>query len=349
MLPTKALFAAFTIVAATLLAGCVSVPQDSQDDEPAPEPAFAVAALPEVDIAHFMETYQPFVETYNTRKGNHEDHLGARDALATMFAESGLEVVRQEFEAGIAQENIIGIKWGVDRTNWVVVGAHYDTTTTGSTHDEQSQGAYDDGSGTMMVQELARAFSNITPYYTIAFVEFDGEERGLQGSRAFYQAVNDNDFVYKDIEFQAMLDLDMFGLNWPICAPIYFDQNNAALRDLVLAYALDEMGIPEDMIKPVGITLGQSDYAHWYGTETPTAFFIADFEELAAPGIGGSTPAGCLPPVPGAYPFWHNADNWETMVQMAGGEENLRAGMKTALDLSAYTLWVMSADPDVKL
>jgi hypothetical protein len=329
-----------------VLAGCIAEPGPENTTPPVEDPLpFTVPDLPAVDVDHLFAMYKPFVTTYNTRKDNHPDHIGARADLEKKFGEMGLEVIRHNYtQGGLAQANIIGIKWGYDRENWVVVGAHFDTTTNGDTHDEVSQGAYDDGSGTMLVMELANSYKNITPYYTIAFAEFDGEERGLRGSAAFYRDVTENKFPYTNITFHAMLNLDMIGINWPVCAPIYFDQNNAALKTHVMA-AAKAMGIPDGMIKPQGITLGQSDYAHWYKAGVPTAFFISDFQELAAPGIGGSTPAGCLPAAPGAYPFWHTADNWETMEFMAGGAAQLKAGFKTALKLSAETLHFMSADP----
>lgn len=349
MQPSRILIA-LVLVAAPLLAGCLSGDGGDVLDDGAgdPAPAYTVPPVGQPDVDRMFDIYQPFVEDYSTRKGNHEDHVGARDELARLFSETGLDVVRQNFTNGIHQENILGIQWGLDRTNWVVVGAHYDTTTTGGTHDEQSQGAYDDGSGTMMLVELARAFAGIQPYHTIVYAAFDGEERGLQGSQEFFYSVIEERFHYEGVTFHAMLNLDMFGLNWPVCAPIYFDANEPALEDRVRALA-DEIGIPDDMILYRGITLGQSDYAHWYNYQEdhiPTGFFIADFEELAAPGTGGQSPAGCLEPVPGAYPFWHVVDTWETMTAMAGGDDNLKAGFDTALTLSAGVVHHMAYDAD---
>jgi Zn-dependent M28 family amino/carboxypeptidase len=328
------------------MAGCLTdeAPPVAADD--AMDHAQHLGA-PDVDVPRLLAELKMFVESYSVRKDNSPDHVGARDWIAEQFESYGLEVYRQEFNQGIDQENTIGILWGENRDEWVIVGGHYDTTTTGSSHDDQSQGAYDDGSGTLLTLGLAKAFAarNMTPEYTIAFVAFDGEERGLQGSGNFASFFLDEGLSpYGNITGHAMLNLDMFGLNWPaIDSPIYFDENSDILRQTVEDSRL-AMEMPDEMIEYTGITLGRSDYAHFMDRGIPTGFFISNFEKWQVPGGNAPVVGGVVIPQ-GAYPFWHVSDTYETMVLMAGDEAALLEGFTTAAKLSADFLERAAYDP----
>ncbi len=331
------------MIMAVALSGCASQPEPVQDN-----PVDDVQeVLPiEVDVEMLLDDLQQFVTDFPQRKGNHADHVGARDWMAAQFESFGLEVYRQEFTQGIDQENIVGILWGNNTEEWVTVGGHYDMTTTGSSHDQASAGAYDDGSGTMMTLHMAKAWaaSGIVPEYTIAFVMFDGEERGLQGSGAFAEAFFlDGATPYGNLTSRGMLNLDMFGLNWPaIDAPIYFDENSPELQAVVEAKRL-ELGMPDSAIQYQGISLGRSDYAHFMALGVPTGFFISDFEQWQLPGGKLPVVGGVVIPQ-GAYPFWHVADTWETMVLMAGSEEALHDSFEVAVELANVVLETLSSD-----
>ena len=90
---------------------------------------------------------------------------------------------------GGAQEgegaNILGMCIGSDPAlPFVVVSAHYDHL--GIRDGQIYPGADDDASGVAVVLELA-AFCQKTPFrHSVVFAAFDAEERGLQGSRAFF-------------------------------------------------------------------------------------------------------------------------------------------------------------------
>ncbi len=338
-------FLAIFLLLATALAGCASEPVET--DDPVVDPPMPVdITVPEVDAEALLGDLKHFAESFGKRKGNSPGHVGARDWIAEQFTSYGLEVYRHEFTDGIAQENIVGILWGNRTNDWVIVGGHYDTTTTGGSHDDQSQGAYDDGSGTLLTLHVAKAFAaaNITPEYTIAFVAFDGEERGLQGSGAFAQHfITEGASPYGAITGRAMLNLDMFGLNWPaIDAPIYFDNNSPELVTSV-EIARQAMNMPADKIEYTGITLGRSDYAHFMDLGIPTGFFISNFEKWQAPGGNLPVVGGVVIPQ-GAYPFWHVADTWDTMVLMAGNEAALERGFQAAADLSLAVLTTMAVE-----
>ena len=363
--------AVLALLAFAAVAGCVAeTPSDEAVDVPTPA-TYVVPEVPHVDAADLLADHAAFVTEHNERADNVATHESARVALLAMLASYGLETYRQDFTAGgLEQANLIGIKWGHVRDQWVVVGGHYDTTTddcvvggvpgVGCPLRALSQGAYDDGSGVMMSVHLGKAFANVTPYYTMAFVMYDGEERGTQGAAAFV-----NEFVtggedgtfptpYGQVRVRGAVDLDMIGLNWPgVTAPINVIDNSEA------AYAAadnkrNEMGWPDAQWKRKdGLTLGSSDYARFWEVTAeqngpiPTIFFISDFEELGVPNVTGEVPDEASTPI-GAYPFWHLQDTVETMTAMAGGYDNLLAGFQASVDVAAAVLHAMACQPTLE-
>jgi len=354
------------VLALLLVAGLAGCTQNSPAPTPntiltrtAPDPAaYVVPAVPKVDAKDLLADHAAFVSKNFMRADNVPTHESARQDLLQHFQSYGLDAYRFNFTNGIPQADIVGIKWGVDREHWVFVGGHYDTTTwdKGTTHamgdSSVSQGAYDDGSGTMIAVHLAKAFANVTPYYTIAFVAYDGEERGIQGAAAIVDAVTSGNFTLGDHKFNVTivgdLDLDMVGINWPgTSAPIDLLTNSKASSTLIHA-KWKGMGYPDNqLIEKDGLKLGSSDYsAFWRQKEPaiPTVFFISDFEEIGV----GSAPDAVQTPF-GAYPFWHMTDTVETMTAMAGGQAALEAGFQSASDLAAHVVHFMACQPLVKL
>ncbi|HUR64085.1 MAG TPA: M28 family peptidase [Candidatus Thermoplasmatota archaeon] len=340
-----------------LLAGCIS------GKAPVAVPVFPIEA-PKVDAAAVLSDLAQWSAAHPLRVNNQPDHENVRLALAAQFRSSGLDVWRQDFTAGIPQANIVGIKWGEARGEWVVVGAHYDVVPTpgcvtppaqtgqgqqcapGSAGSVVTHGTYDDGSGTMLMMHLAQAYAKVPTRYSIAFAAFDGEERGLQGSRNLTEAIVDGATPYANVTVRAMLDLDMFGLNWPgVDSPIYFDDNSPELKATVQAMVA-RLHMPPDMILYQGIGLGRSDYDSFFNIGVPTGFFISDFERYQLP---ADAPAN-MPDLPvqqakQAYPFWHREDTYETMRLMAGSDADLQSGFQTAADLSSGLLFRMAIDP----
>lgn len=369
------------LVIATMLAvafaGCTSG-SDGDADEQTDENTYRgpgangegtlLAEAPWADAGEILIDLKLWAETNNVRRNNVATHEQSRIDLMALMDGYGLEVYRQNFTDGIDQANIVGIKWGEIRDQWVVVGGHYDTTTIDCVagdasgqgapacpSEQTSQGMYDDGSGTMLTIHMAKAFANTSTKYTMAFVALDGEERGTNGARAFV-----NDFVtggpdeafptpYGQIKVVGALDLDMIGLNWPgVHNPINVLTNSEALWEET-DFKMKEMGAPEEeYIRKDSLTLGSSDYARFWevteeqGGPIPTIFFIAGFEETGTPSPGSDE--GASAPA-GYYPWWHFQDNWETMNAMAGGEENTELGFQTAANLSTHILWKLAAEP----
>lgn len=113
--------------------------------------------------------------------------------------------------------NVVGIIEGTDpklKDTYVAFGAHYDHTgfrESGQPGDDLiNNGADDDGSGTVAILAIARAFAQgPKPKRSLLFVWHAGEENGLLGSR--YMA--DHPVVGSVDKIVAQLNMDMVGRN----------------------------------------------------------------------------------------------------------------------------------------
>ncbi len=145
----------------------------------------------------------------------------------TYNLDAGYEVLRTQ-----VTQNIVAVLEGTDpelKNTYVAIGAHYDhvgyadtelgedlkrpsppgRVTPGRESDRIWNGADDDGSGTVAVMAIARAFAQgPRPRRSVLFVWHAGEERGLLGSRYFadYPTVPLDRIV-------AQLNIDMIGRN----------------------------------------------------------------------------------------------------------------------------------------
>ncbi|MEI8201586.1 MAG: M20/M25/M40 family metallo-hydrolase [Bacteroidota bacterium] len=105
-------------------------------------------------------------------------------------------------------QNVVSwIEGAVQPDTFLVFTGHYDHLGRMG-KDVYFPGANDNASGTAMLLNLAKHFSNATekPYYSIAFMNFTGEEAGLLGSK--YYTENPL-FPLKSIKF--LFNLDMVG------------------------------------------------------------------------------------------------------------------------------------------
>jgi hypothetical protein len=145
----------------------------------------------------------------------------AGDYLMQRFARLGLAkggsdgTFAQRF--GNGYRNIIGILPGSDpelQSQYVIVGAHYDHVGTGTKRNsrrglgEIHNGADDNASGTAGLLELAEAMTLMStpPRRSIVFFLFDGEEKGMLGSKHWlaHPTVPPQQVAY-------MVNLDMIG------------------------------------------------------------------------------------------------------------------------------------------
>jgi hypothetical protein len=114
--------------------------------------------------------------------------VDARNNLKSQSKEiSGLRV---GLKSGVESElmtvrNVIGMIEGVNKNEFIVVGAHYDHI--GKYNGYIFNGADDNGSGTVGVMSIARAMklTGKKPEKTIIFAAWTAEEKGLLGSEYF--------------------------------------------------------------------------------------------------------------------------------------------------------------------
>lgn len=109
----------------------------------------------------------------------------AADYIEATFAEAGLDVTRQTYEAAgeIVHNLIVEIPGGSRASEVVVVGAHYDSVSGGP-------GADDNATGTAAVLALAKRFAGEKPARTLRFVAFVNEEP------PFFYTENQGSLVY---------------------------------------------------------------------------------------------------------------------------------------------------------
>jgi hypothetical protein len=126
--------------------------------------------------------------------------------------------IAQSFK-DVKSENILGFLEGSDKKDEVlVITAHYDHIgiSTRAEGDKINNGADDDGSGTVAVLAMAKAFmqakkEGMGPRRSILFMTVTGEEKGLLGSRYY----TDNSPVYSLNNTVANLNIDMIGRRDP--------------------------------------------------------------------------------------------------------------------------------------
>ncbi len=136
---------------------------------------------------------------------------GAAGALAGTRFKADVEVRAENFNG----YNVVGIVRGSDpafRNSYVAYGAHYDHVgiqPPAANGDSIAKGADDDGSGSVALLAIARAWTQgPRPKRSALFVWHIGEEKGLFGSQAF----TDRPTVPLD-SVVAQLNADMIGRN----------------------------------------------------------------------------------------------------------------------------------------
>ena len=220
----------------------------------------------------------------------------------TFNLDAEYEVVRTRLA-----QNVVAVVEGSDpqlKNTYVAFGAHYDhlgyaegevvqgkseprrlgapgRVTQGATDDRIWNGADDNGSGTVAVMALARAFAEgPRPKRSLLFVWHTGEERGLYGSRYFV--------AYPTVPLDAIvahLNVDMIGRNrdnkpseastvYPVGSDristelhnLNRDANQALSQPLTLDYEFNDPGDPESLYT-------RSDHYSYAAVGIPTIFF----------------------------------------------------------------------------
>lgn len=103
--------------------------------------------------------------------------------------------------------NVVGSIEGKTKSNkYIVITAHYDHV--GVQKEQIYNGADDNASGTSALFAIAKYFNKNKPNYSIIFVAFDAEEKGLQGARYFV-----DNLPVEQSDILLNINMDMIGRN----------------------------------------------------------------------------------------------------------------------------------------
>jgi hypothetical protein len=181
---------------------------------------------------------------------------------------------------GYNYRNILALLPGSDlllKDHVIVVGAHYDHLGHGRPRENNPPGtiypgADDNASGTAGVLELARAFSAmpVAPRRSILFICFDGEEKGLLGSRHWTAAPT---LPLGRVKF--MLNLDMIGSLRAERLLVFGSRTAPSLRRMASMSNRDG-GLTLDFS---WVLRGDADHYSFYDRGIPTLFLHTDLHE----------------------------------------------------------------------
>jgi len=126
----------------------------------------------------------------------------AKDWLTSRYQDLGYtDIETQPFTVyGQSTSNIIITKTGsVYPNTFLIIDGHYDTL--------NGVGANDNGSGTVLMLELARLLKDVETEYSIKFIHFSGEEAGLIGSEYYVT----NTVIPQNMDIKLVLNIDEVG------------------------------------------------------------------------------------------------------------------------------------------
>ena len=163
---------------------------------------YIVSLLQWMGVSPLADSYfQPF-DAYRKerqKKGRLEVHP---DSIAKL---------KQEVHQKLSMRNVLGMIPGKNTKEYVIVGAHFDHLGIDPALDGDQiyNGADDNASGVSAVLQIARAFlaSGQQPERNVIFAFWDGEEKGLLGSKYFIQTCP---FLS---QIKGYLNFDMIGRN----------------------------------------------------------------------------------------------------------------------------------------
>lgn len=198
-------------------------------------------------------------------------------------------------------QNIFGFIEGKNKTQVVVVGAHYDHLGIGETVNGDSiyNGADDNASGVSAVLQIAKAFlaSGKQPERTVIFAFWDGEESGLLGSEYFMLNCSFTS------QIKGYLNFDMIGRN-----------NDEARPEQVVYFHTDS--------HPVFGDWSRNDIQHYKLNLKP------DYKVLTGPGSGSDNVSFARHGIPviwyhtDGHPDYHKPSdhvdkiNWDKLVDI---------------------------------
>ncbi|MBI4564503.1 MAG: M20/M25/M40 family metallo-hydrolase [Planctomycetes bacterium] len=271
--------------------------QESKSDRVAAEALDGACALIQADGLRAHLEYLAGDELEG-RCAGYEGERKATEYIARHFEKLGLRPVGdkdekseptyfQEFDLrGRRPRNTVAFCEGSDprlKEEIVILGAHHDhvgkagqanagrRSKAGAPREDKIwNGADDNGSGTVTVLEIARAFmeGKIRTKRSVLFMTFSGEEFGLLGSRHYVRNP-----LFPIEKTAAMINMDMVGRNPEKEFQIKGVGSAAKWKELVQHVGV-ETGVS---FKTVHAVHGGTDYYNFARAKIPTVDFFTDF------------------------------------------------------------------------
>ena len=353
------------LVALLFLPGSISTDFDAMEEPPLwPEGSNAYDNM--VSLTEF-----------GYRKVNSQDNQNARDWIASELEGMGYTVERQPFSSVecTSCENIVVTINGTLDKEWMVVGAHHDAIcyppnpAPGIIYPGcESPGAYDDGTGSGSLLELARTFAewNRTPLHTWKlgwwdYEEWQGQGSGEGGGMGSLHFVTEQ--IPEDVNV-TYINLDMFGLNWPIqtldaskaagcnedywtlymfTSPVedwsYYEDRGLEVTEQMrtdaeqfqttLKQINSEHEHPEEWVRVLDDTQGNSDHYNFIINGHTATWLRGQHQYIIQEGDACEQ-----------TPKHAQSDSVATINTLAGGRANVEAGLQTGLDVVASFAWL---------
>ena len=324
------------------------------------------------------EAYDNMVQmtTFGYRKIDTSANENARNWIAEELEAMGYEVERQPFTTTVCEncENIVVTIEGVLEDDWRVVGAHHDAICysppplIGVTYTTcESSGAYDDGTGSGSLLELARTFSQWDgkPLHTWKLAWWDYEEWQGSGSPEG-GGMGSLHFVTEQIPDEVnvtYVNPDMFALNWPVPTPLashlagcdedswtlylftspvddwsYYEDRGLVVTEEMQAYAEwfqshlktinSNLSHPEPWVRVIDDTKGNSDHFNFIMNNHTATRIRGQHQYIHEEGDACEQ-----------TPKHAQSDSVTTLNTMAGGQQNVESGLQTGLDIVATMAW----------
>lgn len=157
-----------------------------------------VANTSSVNVLNDLNTF----ENFGLKNVGSSALTNAQNWITSRYQSLGYtDVVLQPFSyAAGTSSNIIVTKIGTVYPNtYLIIDAHYDTI--------NGPGTNDNGTGTVLLLELARLLKDVDTEYSIKFIHFSGEEDGLIGSNYY---VN-NTVIPQNLDIKLVFNIDEVG------------------------------------------------------------------------------------------------------------------------------------------
>ncbi len=313
---------------------------------------------------------------FGYRKIDTQANEDGRNWIASQLEDMGYDVERQPFtsEECTNCENIVITINGSLEDDWIVIGAHHDAICysppplIGVTYPTcTSSGAYDDGTGSGALLELARTFAewNGTPTHTWKLGWWDYEEWQGSGS-AEGGGMGSLHFVEEKIPEGTnvtYINLDMFALNWPVPTPFasqatgcdedywtlymftspvddwsYYEGQGLEVSDEMREDAIwlqshlrtinANLSHPEPWVSVIDDTKGNSDHYNFIMAGYASTWLRGQHQYIFEEGDTCEQ-----------TPKHAQSDSITTLNTMAGGRENVEQGLQTGLDVVATFVW----------